>query len=132
MYGRRGFTKHVIEVLGPRLQRVSPDFYYGTVTAEELLKAVEKIPPANYGDRHNGAPRLRDFVEVAEQEPRALFEVYVVTELREDERLTVDGALVPLDRGDLIKHLLQKAKAFPDELDVIAENGVEYMRMWWD
>jgi hypothetical protein len=132
LYGRRGFTQKVREVLSGRLQKVSEDFLYGTVTASELLCAVQYVPPANLNDRQNEAPMLKHFVEVAKVEPRSLFEVYIITDVRDDERLTVDGALIPKDRPDLIYYLFTKAEAAPDEFDIINENGIEYVRMWWD
>jgi hypothetical protein len=132
VYGRRGFTRDVLYVLSGKLNRVSEDFLYGTVTAKELLEAVKHVPPANLEDRQNESPKLKYFVEVAEKEPRALFEVYVVTDVRDDERLTVDGVLIPRDRPDLIYHVMKKALAAPDEFDVVLHNGIEYIRMWWD
>jgi len=132
VYGRRGFTREILYLLSGKLNRVSEDFLYGTVTAKELLEAVKHIPPANLEDRQNEAPKLKYFVEVAEKEPRALFEVYIITDVRDDERLTVDGVLIPKDRPDLIYYIMKRALAAPDEFDVILHNGVEYVRMWWD
>jgi hypothetical protein len=132
----RGFTRKVLEMLKSEQMRcISEDYCSGVISAEKLVKVAELVPEDNLEDRQNESPRFRDFVEVAKAEPRAKFEVYVITEVREDERVTVEGALMPLDRADLIIQLLDKALREPDECKIIKMCTPEctyYIRMWWD
>jgi len=133
-YGKEGFTRKVLEELreGSSGWVELGGYRRCTATAEALLRAAALLPRANLSDRQNEAPRLCDFLEVARSEPRALFEVYVIDWARDDERLTVDGALVPTDRQDLMAFLRRKAKAKPDELQEVEVGGAKYVRMWWD
>jgi len=142
LYGY-GFTRKVIEYLNLEEQmrkwlesigvKWSPDDYYrGVATAEQLIKVAEMIPKANLRDRQNDSPTFRTFLEVAKREPRALFELYVITEVRPDERVTVDGVLIPADRQDLIKYVLKRALKEPNEMWEEEVNGIKYVRMWWD
>jgi hypothetical protein len=130
-YGPRGFTRPILELLAERLERRVGGIYTGVLASEELLRAAELLPPANLEDRQNCAPRLRDFLRVARAEPRALFEVYVVPDEREDERFAVEGAYVPSDRPDLVGYLYRRG-AQPDREEVVVVGGVVYHHMWWD
>jgi hypothetical protein len=133
-YGKEGFTRKVLEELREGSSRWIEigEYHRCTATAEALLRAAALLPKANLSDRQNEAPRLRDFLEVARGEPRALFEAYVIDWARDDERLTVDGALIPADRQDLIAFLRKKAKAEPDEFGEVEVGGLKHVRMWWD
>jgi hypothetical protein len=142
-YGKEGFTRKVIEYLDLEGQMrkwmeslgVEPfpmGYYRGDATAEQLIKVAEMIPRANLRDRQNDAPNFEAFLEVARREPRAIFELYVIPEARADERVTVDGALVPVDRQDLVEFLKGKAKAEPDEFGEVEVGGAKYVRLWWD
>jgi hypothetical protein len=130
-YGPKGFTRPILELLAGRLERRDGGVYTGVLASGELLRAAELLPPANLEDRQNCAPSLRDFLSVARAEPRALFEVYVVPDEREDERLTVEGVYVPSDRPDLIGYLYRQG-AQPDREEVVVVGGVVYHHMWWD
>jgi hypothetical protein len=126
----KGFTKKIIEQLGNKLERDPYDktCLVGVITSQDLLSIVPLIPEENLDDRQNDSPALRDFIEVARKEPNALFDVYVVTEDREDERITVDGVYIPTD--NVIDFLYSQAKDMPTE-EYITEDG-KYRRMWWD
>jgi hypothetical protein len=130
-YGPRGFTRPILKLLAERLERRVGGIYTGVLASGELLKAAELLPPANLEDRQNFAPRLSDFLRVARAEPRALFEVYVVPDEREDERLTAVGAYLPSDRPDLVGYLY-KMGAQPDREEVAVVGGAVYHYMWWD
>jgi hypothetical protein len=133
---RGGFTRKVLEMLKSEQMRcISEGYCSGVISAEKLVKVAELVPEDNLEDRQNESPRFMDFVEVAKAEPRAKFEVYVVTYVREDERVAVEGALMPLDRADLIIQLLDKALKEPNECEikrVCTPECAYYIRMWWD
>jgi hypothetical protein len=137
---KRGFTKKVLEYLRDTKAELKcyscdycrGDYCSGRVTAEQLLKIAEMVPPENLEDRQNEAPKFADFVEVARREPRAPFEIYIITHVRPDERVTVDGALIPADRQDLLDWLLSRALGEPDERSAVKLGDREYVRVWWD
>jgi hypothetical protein len=137
-YNPPGFTDKVLEYLKEHYVEVIMEpgefgIWRGTVTSEQLLKIAEMLPRKQLRERQNNGPTLRSFLEVAKSEPRALFEIYVVTKARPDERVTVEGALIPHDRQDLVKLLRRRAKARPDEyFEDVEINGIKYVRMWWD
>jgi hypothetical protein len=125
----RGFTDKVIEVLqtSVRVYR-SGDVYRATVGSKTLIDISKLLPPQNLDDSQNGSPKLKDFLELAEMEGRCLFEIYIVPKTREDERVTVEGVLVPRDRKDLVVYVLERAEDLPSEIEYVPG----YVRMWWD
>jgi hypothetical protein len=133
-----GFTDRVLEYLKEHHVEVLMEpskfgIWRGTITSEQLLKIAEMLPRGQLRERQNDGPNLKAFLEVAKSEPRALFEIYVIPKIRPDERITVDGALIPRDRQDLVKLLRRRARARPDEyFEDVEINGIKYVRMWWD
>jgi hypothetical protein len=135
LYGRRGFTDKVLAFLTIMAGEPLEEFgmsYRVVMTAAELLEVAKMVPRKNLDDRHNGAPKFRAFVEVAEAEPRAVFKAYVVPKERWDERVSVDGAAIPADRPDLVRRLVRRARRGPDEQAVVEVGGAKYVRLWWD
>jgi hypothetical protein len=105
----------------------------GVVNSEQLLKIAEMLPKKQLRERQNEGPTLRSFITVAKKEPRALFEIYVVPAFRPDERVSVTGAYIPHDRQDLVKFLIKRALAKPDDYDDnVVVNGIKYVFVWWD
>jgi len=138
LYNPPGFTDKVLEYLKEHHVEVLVEpaklgIWRGTITSEQLLKIAEMLPRGQLRERQNNGPNLKAFLEVAKSEPRALFEIYVIPKIRPDERVTVEGTLIPHDRQDLVKLLRRRAKAKPDEYFKDVEiNGIKYVRMWWD
>ncbi|MGC8870908.1 MAG: hypothetical protein ACP5PT_07460 [Brevinematia bacterium] len=127
VYEPRGFTKKVVETLRNYL---TEDFgiLRGRIPSEALLKIVPLLPSEQLEERQNNSPMLKDFVEVAEKEPRAMFQCYIVTEERSDERITVEGIEIPEEREDLISLIRERAVYPPDEEGILEG----YYMMWWD
>ena len=132
LYEPAGFTNKIIEKLGDKLRRNPYDktYYSGVITSQDLLSIASLLPEENLNDRQNYSPALKDFIEVARKEPKALFEVYLITEDRDDERITIDGVSIPVNRSELIQFILEKALEEADENNLVLNN--EYRRMWWD
>jgi hypothetical protein len=127
-FGPKGFTRKVLEILRLPKHRLFENYYSGYVTSSQLIEVSEVLPPENLEERQNFSPRVRDFVEVARAEPKAIFEVYVIPEEREDERLSVEGCWIPSDRQDLVELLLSRARGRPDTFERVGN----YVRVWWD
>jgi len=122
---KRGFTRKVLEML--KLPKRDHCYYKGRITSAQLIEVAKLLPDLNLNDRQNFGPTVRDFVEVAKREPRAQFEVYVITEPRDDERFTVEGVWIPSDRQDLIEFILRQG-GYPEEV-IKSKN---YIGIWWD
>jgi hypothetical protein len=135
----KGFTKKIIESLHdylttPHIKAYGEGYYfYADVPSEVLLKVATLLPKENLEIRQNNSPRVADFIEVAKMEPRALFYLYVISEIREDERLSIEAVAIPSERKDVIKFILQKALAKPDYDRILSYEVYEGRRyMWWD
>ena len=147
---RRGWTDPIFEELkkvaasDPREARergmdeyffvVSSEFGNGVVSWERLKGLLRYVPARNMLDRQNYAPTFLDFAEAASRVPGSYLEVYVVTKEREDERVTVEGILMPVgaEAGEVADELIKKAIEPPDEIDFFELKGREYVRLWWD
>jgi hypothetical protein len=151
-----GFTDKVMQKLAKYGEERSNDFYsdyrrYFAVPSDVLIDIANMLPKENIEeDRQNDSPLFKDFLELAKKDPRILFEVYVITSARWDERVTIDGVLLPADREDLKEYLMEKAMQEPDEYNMMEyklylsiwdmkdpndgkiDPNLTYMRMWWD
>jgi len=129
------FTKRVLELLKNELKCTSEVYCSGIISAEQLVKVAEIVPQHILEDRHFMAPTFKDFVEIAKAEPRARFEVYVVTDAGKEERMAVAGTWIPLGRSDLINKLLEKALKEPNETKIIVmcrpTECRYYIRLLW-
>ena len=122
MYGKKGFTRKILKMLG-KPDDESFGYRSYTISAETLIAIAEKLPKANLDDRQNGSPTLSDFVEFAKKSPDSKFKIHVITEVRPDERVTVEGVYFP--KGDKhVSELRSKALREPD--------SESPQHMWWD
>lgn len=135
----KGFTKKIIETLQdyratPITEAYVEGYYlFVDVPSEVLLKVATLLPKENLEIRQNNSPRVADFIEVAKMEPRVLFYFYVISEIREDERLSIEAVAIPPEQKDVIKFILQKALAKPDYDRILSYEVYEGRRyMWWD
>jgi hypothetical protein len=115
----KGFTNKIMQILDEyKYPKKDPDIdptyhRYYDVPSEVLLKVVPFLLKKNYEERQNYSPTLKDFIDVAKMDARILFDLYVISE-REDERLTIDGVRIPIERQDLVNYLTAKALDEPD------------------
>ena len=130
----KGFTEKIIPILQPYKVLVYDKtyHYYARVASKDLLKIVPLLPKENLKIRQNKSPRVQDFIEVAKMEPRALFSLYIISQEREDERVTIEAVSFPVEREDVAKFLLKKALHKPDDDYVFPFPEGKYRFMWWD
>jgi hypothetical protein len=132
LYGQQGFTDQIIPILQPYKNLNFSNatyYYYDRVPSEVLLQIVPLLPKKNYEEeRQNYSPTIKDFVEIAKKEPRAKFDLYIITKERDDERLTIETIYLPKERNDLVISVLEKALDYPDAKGFFEE----YFYMWWD
>ena len=129
-YGPKGFTDKVIEYLGSSV-KLDYGLYRGVITAEQLIKVVELLSEAQLEEAQNEGPKLRDLVELARKDRRCKFEIYIVPKDRWDERVTVEGVLIPKERKDLIDLIMRRAADRPSEVHEVRDK-ITYLRLWWD
>jgi hypothetical protein len=87
---------------------------------------AEWLPAGNLEERQHQGPTIRTFLELAQKEPDASFEGYIITGARDDERLSIDGVHVP-SSFDFAGTGIDPATA--DEDDQV---GDFKRRLWWD
>jgi hypothetical protein len=131
----KSFTNKIMQILDeykyPKIDfMVDPTYHrYYDVPSEVLLKVVPFLPKKNYEERQNYSPTLKDFIDVAKMDARILFDLYVISE-REDERLSIDGVRIPIERQDLVNYLTAKALDEPDIY--LPTEDKKYIYLWWD
>ena len=120
LYGKRGFTDKVMKIIYAADDHES---------AQTLLKISKVIPKEQLKGRQNDSPTMSKFLEFAKKCPRAKFESYVIGKEREDERITVTGAVFPKRcMKDAKNILLKTALRPPDE----KQKRNSSTRWWWD
>lgn len=132
LYPNKGFTKMVEEVLAPYI--VHPDLSdiadFEEAPREAVLEAAKHLPEEQLEDGHNLAPALREFLD----DPLAVaYSGYIVREVRDDERLSINAVYYPVSFEGL-KRALEVAHAYAaDELaEVVLKDGTRAVMLWWD
>ena len=111
-----------------------PDFLEGYVSWDRFEEVLKYVPAQNFLDRQNESPTFLDFIEAAAKVPGSYLHIYIVNKLREDERVTIDGILLPVnkDSGDVVREVLRDALDAPDEVSFFNVKGEQYIWLWWD
>jgi hypothetical protein len=126
-----GFTDQLVEILDHyQLANWRPgDNYirFKGMPAEVLIALAEKLPEGNLRERQNEGPTIEEFIALALQEPASLFGGYIITKVRDDERLMVDEVSVPTCLNLANRAIASYLPA--DEDDVV---GDFMRRLWWD
>lgn len=144
MVKEKGFTRDIAEyleldypekdrgkliVLGKAIMRRMHFFTDSAISAKQFIKCCEMIPEWNINSNNIGEPfSLKKYLKLAKRYPDLLFEGYIITENRPDERLDIDGIFIPREKGRyrrLLKRLIRKK---PDENN----HHIYYTRLWWD
>jgi len=130
LYKLKGFTNKLKEILSPYRDIHTEDFIsYSEVPAKVIIEISKKVPKENLEDRENNSPSFKDFVEIAKKYPYTKFECYIITDKRDDERITINGIYIPPVDMELIKEIRKRQLAPPEE-DLIIKSG--YRLLWWD
>lgn len=130
LYKLRGFTRDLITVLKPYLDYDGGNYlHYSDVPAKLILKISKKIPKENLEERQNASPSFKDFVEIAKKYPYVRFECYIITDERDDERISIEGIYIPQNDIKVIKEIKKRQLSPVDENRYIGR-GVR--RLWWD
>ena len=110
------------------------DYVTAVVSWERFKEILRHVPATNLLDRQNDSPPFIDFVEAAASVPGSYLSVHVVGKSRNDERVTIDGIILPVgkDSGDVVQHLLRSAVEAPDDVMFIEDKGRQYVWLRWD
>lgn len=137
----KGFTRDIakyLEIDYPEKDRgelimLAKDMFYNrtlftepSISTKQFINCCKMIPKYNF---KSGKPfSLRKYLWIARLYPEVLFEGYIITEGRPDERLDIDAVYIPRKnwRYKLLIKLLEKW--LPDENN----HHMYYTRLWWD
>jgi hypothetical protein len=112
------------------------DIYEARNIPARLLKRIASVlPREQLRDSWNGRPEFRTFLRVASRVDRSLFDAFVVPKEREDERVSVYAAYIPLYPPRLlmwaVDELTLRARP-PDDVAVLRKDRAYYLMLSWD
>lgn len=155
LYSSPGWTERlgIAGLLEPLLLRTSADADFArfeALGAEEAESLLEIVPEDALEDRQNNGPRLVELLRLALERPGVCLSGYLISPPRWDERITVDGLLIPatddlpeaLASDPLVLHKwprirralgLVSASGDPDEILALphGRGGMAWW-IWWD
>jgi DNA-binding IscR family transcriptional regulator len=112
------------------------DIYEARNIPAPLLKRIANLlPKEQLRDSWNGRPEFRVFLRVASRVDRALFDAFIVPKMREDERVSVYAAYLPLYPPHLLKWAVEELtwrSAQPDGVGVVQRGRTYYLMLYWD
>jgi len=112
------------------------DIYEARNIPARLLKRIANLlPREQLRDSWNGRPELRTFLRVASRVGRSLFDAFIVPKEREDERVSVYAAYLPLYPPHLLKWAVEELtwrSAQPDGVGVVQRGRSYYLMLYWD
>jgi hypothetical protein len=111
------------------------DIYEARNIPSRLLKRIASLlPREQLRDSWNGRPEFRTFLRVASRIDRALFDAFIVPKEREDERVSVYAAYIPL-YPPLLKWAVEELtwrSAQPDGVAILRRARTYYLFLYWD
>jgi hypothetical protein len=113
------------------------DIYEARNIPASLLKRVANLlPREQLRDSWNGRPEFRTFLRVASRVDRSLFDAFIVPKEREDERVSVYAAYLPLCAPPkLLKWAVDEltlSAAQPDAVAILRKDRAYYLLLAWE
>jgi hypothetical protein len=112
------------------------DIYEARNIPSRLLKRIASVlPKEQLRDSWNGRPEFRVFLRVASRIDRSLFDAFIVPKKREDERVSVYAAYLPLYPPHALMWAVDELTlraAPPDDVAILRKNGIYYLMLSWD
>lgn len=133
-YGPKGFTDRIIGAFHEYIDQ--PGGFrrnysrFDALPAEMLLAVAETLPMPNLECRQNAGPPVQAFIDLALAVPDATFIGYIISRVRDDECLSIDGVVLPPEVDPLTTPIGPYLPA--DEDDLIAILLGTGRRLWWD
>lgn len=97
------------------------------LTVADAKFILDKVPSLR-DEAQNDAPSFGTMVELGLSNPTMTFHGYIIGQLREDERISIEGFEVPIEEVDK-EDIVLISKFHPNEFQVL-KNGI--LRTWWD
>jgi hypothetical protein len=153
VYYPPGFTDRVLELLRAHgavevsewclevarsgaltLARVADIYEARNIPARLLKRIANLLPREQLRDSWNGRPEFRAFLRVASRVDISLFDAFIVPRTREDERVSVYAAYIPLYPPHLLKWAVEELtwKSAPPEGVGVVQRGRYYLMLYWD
>jgi hypothetical protein len=129
-FGPKGFTDPIVKMLASR-GVIEPfyDIYIGVVSAGELVEISGMLPEGWLRERHEDSPTFGEFVETARRHGDTFYTVFIVPKRRPDERVEVDGIIVPAEKEYVLGELTKGAVKTGEKIVV---KGRQFLMAWWD
>jgi len=103
-----------------------PSFADLAISAKQFIKCCEMIPDWNF-EQGKGLT-IKQYLKLAKRFPDLLFEGYIITEFRPDERLDIDAVYIPRTKWRYRRLIKRLTKKLPDEVNY----HIFFTRLWWD
>jgi len=154
VYYPPGFTDRVLELLRAHgavevsgwclevarsgaltLARVADIYEARNIPARLLKRIANLLPREQLRDSWNGRPEFRAFLRVASRVDRSMFDAFIVPREREDERVSVYAAYIPLYPPHLLKWAVEELtwkSAPPEGVGVVQRGRSYYLMLYWD
>lgn len=121
----KGNERELIMLGKPLMSR---DFFFTdySISSKAFINCCKMIPRWNF---RNGKPfSIRIYLHIAKMYPDCLFEGYIITDSRPDERLDIDGIYIPR-KNWRYKSLIKKLRKLNPAED---NHHIYYTKLWWD
>jgi hypothetical protein len=154
IYHPPGFTDRVLELLRAHgaveacglclkvaksghltLVRVADIYEARNIPARLLKRIANLLPREQLRDSWNGRPEFRVFLRVASRIDRSLFDAFIVPKKREDERVSVYAAYLPLYPPHALMWAVDELTLYaaqPETVCVVQRGRSYYLMMAWD
>lgn len=147
LFGEENYTAEAVKMVEPyKVYDHGNIWYYKRVPAETMLEVAATLPRAHMDLAQNYSPTFAGFMKLAQAHPDAEFMGYVVTPARHDERISVEGFVIPVsvvEEAGGVRAMLagMDGRGGPDEFSQVTDDGGKFYRndeagdlyrFWWD
>lgn len=136
----KGFTRDIAEYLEleysneRELIMLGRDMFFTrslftdpAISSKAFINCCKMIPKWNLNIQGKPFP-LKKYLRIAKRYPDCLFEGYIITDSRPDERLEIDGIFIPRKNWRYKRLIKRLEKWLPDENN----HHIRFTRLWWD
>lgn len=110
-------------------------YHYTGMSGEDLQQLallLQELKPDNLQDQQNCAPTFEEFVALSRQYPSLTFHGYVVTKVRSDERITIEGYEGGVAYNNAAALYDMHGDSVGDWSEEDEGDGSVYVYAWWD
>lgn len=129
MYGPKGWTNNpqILDIIGIKNYPSNRNYVqFNDLTGYGLRELAKLVSPEQMEDRQNSAPTFETFIDMSFKDDTLEFFGYLITDGRDDERITIEGCVSSQDNSPAFEWLRNE---FPQCWPPDEWNG---NRAWWD